>query len=404
MSHLIDLSPLKTNREFALLYFSQFISFIGTMITAVSLPWQIYELTHSSFMVGLLSLVQLIPLLCTSLLGGVFADRYNRRKLVILSESILMIACVVLLFNSSLVQPNIIIIYVVSAIISAVTGLHRPAFDSMTQQLVTPKNYKAISALAGFKFSFCMIVGPAIGGLLIAQYGVLVTYALDLFTFLISLITLHLMNPLKQREGTVHPPILKALKEGVVFALRRQELLGSYLIDFIAMIFALPNALFPALAESLNGAKTLGLLYAAPALGSLIISFFSGWTTHVKRDGRAIALAAGFWGLSMVGFGLSTHLYAILFFLVLAGAFDAVSSLFRNALANQAIPHDYRGRLAGIEMFCYRGGPKLGDARAGAIAASFGITTAVVSGGVFCIVGVIVCCILMPRFWNYETK
>lgn len=403
MSNLIDISLLKTNRDYSLLYFGQFISFIGTMITGVALPWQIYQLTHSSFMVGLLSLVQLVPLLFTALLGGVFADRHNRRKLVILSECILISGCVALVLNANLAQPNLVMIYLISAIMSAITGLHRPAFESMTQQLVNPKEYKAVGALASFKFSFCMIAGPAIGGLLIAQYGVMLTYIIDLFTFLISLITLSLMNPLKQRVVDQHPPVIKALQEGLNFAVSRQELMGSYLVDFIAMIFAMPNALFPAIAQSLGGAKTLGLLYAAPAVGALLISFFSGWTARVKQDGKAIAIAASLWGMAMIGFGISTNLLIALFFLALSGAFDAVSGIFRSTLWNNVIPHDYRGRLAGIEMISYMGGPKLGDTRAGAIASFLGMTTAIVSGGVLCIAGVAVCCILMPKFWHYKS-
>ena len=404
MSHLIDISLLKTNREYSLLYSGQFISFIGTMITAVALPWQIYQLTRSSLMVGLLSLVQLLPLLFTALLGGVFADRYNRRKLVILSEFILIAGCSGLVLNAHQPHPDLTIIYIVSAMMSAITGLHRPAFESMTQQLVNPENYKAVGALASFKFSFCMIAGPAIGGLLIARFGVMLTYIIDLFTFLISLITLRLMNPLKQPVVSQHPPVINALKEGLTFAITRQELMGSYLVDFIAMIFAMPNALFPAIAQSLGGAKTLGLLYASPAEGSLLISFFSGWTGRVKQDGKAIAIAAGFWGLSMIGFGVSTNLYVALLFLSFSGAFDAISGIFRSTLWNNVITHDYRGRLAGIEMISYMGGPKLGDTRAGAIASFLGITTAIVSGGVLCIAGVMVCCLFMPKFWNYKSQ
>jgi MFS family permease len=286
---------------------------------------------------------------------------------------------------------------------SGITGLHRPAFESMTQQLVNPKDYKAVGALSSFKFGFCMIAGPAIGGLLIARYGVMLTYIIDVLTFLVSLIALSLMNPLKKTAAAQHPPVIKALRQGLQFAVSRQELMGSYLVDFIAMIFAMPNALFPAIAQSMGGANTLGFLYAAPAVGSLLLSFFSGWTARVKQDGKAIAIAAGLWGLAMIGFGLSSSLVVALFFLALSGAFDAASGIFRATLWNNLIPHEYRGRLAGIEMISYMGGPKLGDTRAGTIASFFGLSTAIVTGGVLCIAGVIVCCILMPKFWDYKS-
>ncbi len=404
MSHLIDISLLKTNRDYYLLYYGQFISFIGTMITAVALPWQIYQLTHSTLMVGLLSLAQLLPLLITALLGGVFADRYNRRQLVILSECILMAGCATLVMNANLSNPNLKVIYLVSAIMSAITGLHRPAFESMTQQLVTAQNYKAVGVLASFKFSFCMISGPAIGGFLIARYGVILTYIVDLITFLASLIMLSLMKPLKKITTSKHPPVIKSLNEGLKFSISRQELMGSYLVDFLAMIFAMPNALFPAIAQSLGGATTLGLLYASPAVGALLISFFSGWTSNIKQYGKAIAIAAGFWGMSIIGFGMSTNLFVALFFLALSGAFDAISGIFRSTLWNNVIPHHYRGRLAGIEMISYMGGPKLGDTRAGAVASLFSITTATISGGVLCIIGITACCFFMPKFWNYKNQ
>ena len=404
MSHLIDVSLLKTNRNYALLYGGQFISFIGTMLSGVTLPWQIYKLTHSSFMVGLLSLVQLLPLLFTALLGGVFADRYNRRNLVILSECILMTGCAALIFNANLAHPNLVIIYLVSSIMSAITGLHRPAFESITQQLINPKDYKSVGALASFKFSFCMITGPAIGGLLIAQFGVTATYTVDLLTFLISLIVLSLMSPLKQPTIEQHLSVIKALREGLKFAVNRQELMGSYLVDFLAMILATSFALFPAIAKSFGGAKTFGLIYAAPAVGSLLISFFSGWASRVKQDGKAIAISATCWGLSMIGFGLSTNLFTALLFLAMSGAFDAISGILRSTLWNHIIPHDYRGRLAGIEMISYMGGPMLGNARAGVIASSFGVTTAVISGGMLCVLAVTTCCIFMPKFWNYKNQ
>lgn len=402
MSHLIDISLLRHNRNYALLYSGQFISFIGTMITSVALPYQIYHLTQSTLMVGLLSLAQLLPLLITALLGGVFADRYNRRSLVIYSECLLLLGCAALAINAYSTHPNLSIIFIISAIMSAITGLHRPAFDSMTQQLVQPENYKAVGVLTSFKFSFCMIIGPAIAGLMIAYCGLTFTYAIDFTTFLISLVSLFLMERLPQPSSSVkHPSILSSLVQGIQFATQRQELMGSYVVDFIAMVFAMPNALFPAMALSFGGVKTLGLLYAAPAVGSLFISFFSGWTANIKQDGKAIAIAAGFWGFSMIGFGLSSALWPALFFLALSGAFDAISGIFRSTLWNNTIPHHYRGRLAGIEMISYLSGPKFGDTRAGAIASCFGITTAIVSGGALCVVGVAVCCVCMPKFWKY---
>lgn len=404
MSHLIDLSLLKKNRDFSLLYLGQFISFIGTMITFVALPYQIYQITKSTLMVGLLSLVQLLPLLITALLGGVFADRYNRRALLIISETLLAVGCCFLALNSYSSDPSLIIIFIIASLMSAITGLHRPAFDSITQQIVKPQDYKNVGALGSFKFSFCMIAGPAIAGLIIAQYGIVITYLIDLITFIISIINLSLMHSIPKPIVQEHPSILSSLKQGISFAFSRQELIGSYIVDFIAMVFAMPNALLPAIAQSYGGAKTLGLLYASPAIGSLIISFVSGWTSRISHDGRAIAIAAALWGVSIIGFGLSGSLWLAVFFLALSGAFDAISGIFRSTLWNNTIPPELRGRLAGIEMLSYLSGPRLGDTRAGLVAAGFGISTALISGGILCIIGVGLSCYALPKFWHYKTK
>lgn len=404
MAHLLDLSLLKRNRDFRLLYLGQFISFIGTMISSVTLPYQIYEITQSTFMVGLLSFVQLVPLLVTALIGGVFADRYDRRLLLIMSELLLAVGCLLLAFNAYQETPSLILIFFLSAIMSAITGLHRPAYDSITQQIVEPHEYKSVGALSAFKYSFCMIIAPAIAGLIIAYHGVVITYTVDLMTFFFSLVTLVKMHRIPKPTAEKHPSILLSLKQGVTFAFSRQELVGSYLVDFFAMIFAMPNALLPAISQSFGGAQTLGLLYAAPAVGSLIVSFFSGWTAKITHDGKAIAIAALFWGAAIIGFGLSDALWLMLFFLALAGAFDAISGIFRVTLWNNTIPTEFRGRLAGIEMISYLSGPKLGDARAGFVASSLGITTALISGGVLCIIGVTICCYCLPKFWNYQSK
>ena len=404
MSHLINLSLLKTNRDFRLLYIGQFISFIGTMITSVALPYQIYHITQSTLMVGLLSFAQLIPLLITALIGGVFADRYNRQALLIVSESLLVIGCLFLALNSYSSSPSLVAIFIIALVMSAITGLHRPAYESITQQLVETKDYKNVGALASFKYSFCMIIGPSIAGVIISQYGMVVTYAIDLVSFFVSIVTLVLIHHHPKPAAKEHLSIVSSLKQGISFAFSRQELIGSYFVDFIAMIFAMPTALFPAMAQSYGGPEALGLLYAAPAIGALLISFVSGWTSRIKSDGKAITIAALLWGLSIIGLGLSQSLVLAVFFLALSGIFDTISGIFRMTLWNNTIPTEFRGRLAGIEMISYLSGPKLGDTRAGLIASSLGITTALISGGICCIIGVSLCCYSLPKFWNYRSK
>lgn len=403
MKLFLNFSIFKRNRNYAFLFAGQFISFIGTMITGVALPYQIYTQTHSTLMVGLLSLVQLLPLLVTALIGGVFADKYHRRQLLLVAESFIAVGSLVLAINASLPEPRLWVLFIVSSIMSALTGLHRPALESIVQQIVSKQDLPTVSSLASLRGSVAMIGGPAIGGLLIAKWGLVVTYGVDVASFVISVLALLAMTSIPKPESISDESTFESLKIGCRFAFSKQELIGSYVVDFVAMIFGMPTAIFPAIAATFGGAKVLGMLYAAPAVGALILSFVSGWVMHVKRHGAAIAIAAALWGVSIIFFGLSTNLWVALFFLALSGALDAISGIFRTTLWNERVPNAYRGRLAGIEMISYLSGPRLGDTETGLVAAAVGVTASIVSGGVLCIVGVAVCCWLLPDFWRYQS-
>jgi MFS family permease len=309
-----------------------------------------------------------------------------------------------LAWNAILDEPRIWIIFVLSSLMSAITGFHRPALDSMIQQVVAKEDFPSMGALSSFKFSFCMIAGPALGGLIIAHYGVPITFLADFASFLISLILVLMMGRLPKPEGRTDVSTWTSLKQGFSYALSRQELMGSYAVDFVAMIFGMPTALFPAIAEAHGGVKVLGLLYSSPAMGALVVSFWGDWARVFKRHGAGIAISAAVWGLAIICFGLAGNFYLALFFMAIAGAADAVSGIFRSTLWNQVIPNEYRGRLAGIEMLSYLSGPRLGDTEAGLVAAVFGVTASVVSGGALCVVSVALCSYFLPRFWNYRSQ
>lgn len=404
MSYLINLSIFKRNPKFTLLFIGQFASFFGTMVTSVALPYQIYQRTHSTLMVGLLSLAQLLPLLVTALIGGVFADRYHRRALLLTAESLLAIGCLCLVWYASVPDAPIILLFVIASIMSGINGLHRPALDSIVQQIVRKEDYTAVGSVGMFKATFCMIAGPAIGGLLLASAGLAVTYFLDFLTFLVSLLAILAIGSLPRPVAAKKDiSTWAALKESFHYAKSRQELVGSYTVDFVAMIFGMPTALFPAIASQYGTASALGLLYSAPAVGALVISVFSGWAHKVTRHGAAIAISAALWGVSIIFFGLASNFYVSLFFLALAGAFDGISGIFRSTMWNETIPNELRGRMSGIEMISYLSGPKLGDTEAGLVAAMFGVTASIVSGGVLCVVGVLISCYYLPIFWTYRS-
>jgi predicted MFS family arabinose efflux permease len=404
MKYFINLSLLRTNRNFRLLYLGQFISLLGTAITGVAVPYQVYHETGSIFLVGLVSLFQLLPLLLTALLGGILADRHQRRALIIITELLLSLGCLLLAGNSLLTKPSIWFIFLLAAIMSGINGLHRPAIEGITQQIVEKKDFPMMAALRNFTFSSALIIGPALGGIIIAHFGIFTTFLIDFVSYILALITVFMIVNPPKLIITVQKSIWFSLKQGFQYAFSRQELVGTYVVDFTAMIFGMPMALFPAIAATHGGPKVLGILYATPAVGTLVISFLSGWTQQVKRQGAAIAIAACVWGVGIILFGvtLKINFYLALFFLASAGAADALSAIFRSTLWNQTVPMALRGRLAGIEMISYLSGPKLGDTEAGLVAAAFGVTFSIISGGVLCILGVGLCCYFLPKFWRYH--
>jgi MFS family permease len=246
------------------------------------------------------------------------------------------------------------------------------------------------------------IGGRALGGVLAAKFGAAFAYALDAVSFAASLVSLWLLAA-APAAANARRASLSSVVEGLRYARSRKELLATYLIDLNAMFFGMPMALFPAMAEGF-GPGWVGWFYAMPAVGAFCASFTSGWTKYVNRQGLAITVAAGLWGLAIVAFGLAGNLWWALFFLALAGAADEISAIFRVTMWNESIPDHLRGRLASIEMLSYLSGPKLGDAEAGLMASLFSVRTSVVSGGVLCVAGSVLLALLMPAFLRYDGR
>jgi MFS family permease len=397
----LDVGPLRRHREFRLLYTGQAVSFAGSMITFVAIPFQVYELTRSTFVVGLLGLAEIAPLLVTALIGGALADAHDRRRLVLIADATLLALSLVLVANALLDEPQVWVLFVVAAGMSAAGGLQRPALDSMVPRLVTREELPAAAALEGFRGNAGQIAGPAIGGILIAGAGLGATYAVDAASFMASLIALARMRAVPPPPDAA-PPSLARIAEGWRYARSRQDLMGTYLVDINAMLFAMPVALFPAVAERFGGAEVLGLLFAAGPAGAFLLTLGSGWTRRVTRHGRAVAISAALGGVAVGLFGVAGSLPLAIVFLTLAGAADMSSGIFRATMWNQTIPDSLRGRLAGIEQLSYSIGPTLGQTQSGALAALTSVRTSLVAGGAACVVGTVVLCALMPRFWRYD--
>ena len=402
---LLDISPLRLYRDYRLLFFGQMISFLGSMISYVAVPYQVFELTKSSLAVGLLGTVQLVPLLVFSLIGGSYADRLDRRKLLLVSELLLCLGVLGLFVNASLAKPSLVAIFVITAFVQSVNAFHRPTMEAITQKLVQPKHYASIAALGSFKGSLGAIGGPALGGVLIATLGIRFGYLVDLCTFLAALAAVYLMNSMPSAEPEVEQSSTwQGIQESLIYAWKKPELIGTYFVDIMAMTFAFPTALFPAMGDVWGGAKAAGVLFSSMSIGALLISLSSGWTKQVTRHGAAVVIAATLWGLAMIGVGLSHTLWLAVFFLALAGAADSVSGIFRSVIWNETIPNDRRGKLAGLEMISYMSGPLLGNMRAGWMAGFGGLAFSISVGGALCAVAVVACGFALPSFWNYQKK
>jgi MFS family permease len=399
----LDLTPLRESRDFRLLFAGQAVSFFGSMMTFVAVPWQVYRLTKSSFAVGMLGVTEFAPVFVTAFVGGALADAFDRRRTLRIPEDLIAALTVVLVFNSLLARPRVWVIFSATALFAALNALQRPSLDALIPRLVSAEQMPAAIALRSLSSIIGMIGGPALGGLLVATLGPATTYSVDLATFAASLVALWLMRAAPPPPGAAGPS-LRSIMEGLRYARSRPELLGTYLIDINAMFFGMPMALFPAVADGFGGGASVGLLYAAPAFGAMCVTLTSGWAKRVSRHGAAVALAAASWGLAIVAFGLAPRLWAALLCLAWAGASDMVSGLFRSLIWNQTIPDRLRGRLAGIEMVSYTTGPLLGNAESGIVAGLFGVRASVVSGGVLCVAGTALLSLLLPAFLRYDGR
>lgn len=398
----IDLTPLRTSRDFRLLFTSQTVSLFGSMMSFVALPVQMYALTGSSLAVGLLGVAEFVPLILVGLVGGALADYFDRRRMVQVSELLLALASAVLVVNALLSKPHVWVLYACATAVAALSGIKRPSLQAMFPRLVAAELIPAVSALNSLGGTVVNIVGPIAGGLVAASAGPVWAYAANLTTFLLSLGALLRMNAAPPPPDADRPG-LRSIIEGLRYAKSRPELMGTYLVDMNAMFFGMPMALFPAIAIGF-GKSSVGLLYAAPASGALLATMTSGWMPRVQRHGLAVTIAAALWGVAIIGLGFSGYLWLALLCLLLAGAADGVSGLFRMTIWNQTIPDHLRGRLAGIEMISYLTGPLLGNAESGIVAGLFGIRTSVVSGGVLCVLGTAVLAVALPAFLSYTGR
>jgi MFS family permease len=408
---LADLTPLRISRDYRRIWSALSISNVGQQMTAVAVGIQVYSITHSSFAVGMVGLFQLVPLIGFGLYGGMLSDVHDRRLLGLVTAVGLM-ACSVVLFAQSVANVgSVLLLYGVVAVQSAFFAVGNPARASIIPRLVGPELLPAANALGMLAWSVGFTLGPLLGGVLIAATGgVSVAYAVDIVAFTSVVYAMWRLHPIRPEGETPTRAGWAAVKDGITFLRGKKNLQMSFYVDIAAMVFGMPRALFPAIAAAMYpadprmAATAVGLLSAAPAIGAAVSGIFSGPLGHVRRQGLAVVLAVFAWGLSIAVFGLVTSLALGCVLLALAGAADNVSAVFRSTILQAATPDEYRGRLQGIFTVVVAGGPRLGDVESGTVAALFGETFSVVSGGLACIAVTVALVAAVPSFLGYDGR
>jgi MFS family permease len=398
----VDIRPLRDSRDFRRLWFGTGISAIGSQITTVAIPFQLYDITRSTLLVGLLGIAALVPLLVVPIYGGAVADAVDRRRMLLLSDIALLLVSGGLLVNALLPNPSVWALFLGEGLGTAAYGFQRPARNALTPRLVPDDQLLAAIAVEDVIFTLARVVGPALAGLLIAVVGLPGAFGIDIATFGASLLAIWLLPPVPPAPDADRPS-LQSILDGFRYVAHRKVLLGIFVVDTNAMIFGMPRSLLPAFAEKLGGGPgVLGFMYAAPFAGALAASLTSGWMMHVRRQGFGVCVAAAAWGAAIALVGFAQAVWLALLFLAVAGAADFISAVLRSNILLSATPDAMRGRLSGIELAQVAGAPELGNVEAGIVASLTSVRTSIVSGGVLTVVGTIVVALALPTFVRYD--
>jgi MFS family permease len=408
---LLDIRPLRLDRDFRWLWSGQVVSGMGTQITRIALPYQVYTATGSTLAIAALTLCQLVPILVVSLGAGSLADAVDRRRVLLITQfgqALCSLALVALALQPSTPLAGVFLVAILAAVLSST---EQPARSSAIPRLVPQERLPAAIALGQLNFQIASVVGPAIGGVLLATIGIAGAYAADAVSFGASILAAVAIAPLPPINTGLRPG-LAAIREGLAFAARRRVILSTFVIDLDAMIFGMPQSLFPVLALDVFrvGPTGFGILNAAPAFGALLGALLSGWVSRITRIGWSVIVAVAIWGTAITLFGLATFAASTvafvlaLAFLALAGAADVLSAVFRSTIVQLATPDELRGRISSLHLMVVTSGPRLGDIEAAAVASVIGAQLSALSGGVLCLVGVLAVVRLFPELAAHESR
>lgn len=398
--------PALTYRDFGSYWFAQFISNIGSQMQFVALNWQVYTLTHSALALGLIGLIRFTSILLFSLIGGAVADAHNRKKVLFITQFTFTILSVILtiLTFTNIITVNII--YLIAAIFMAFFAFDNPARQSLIPNLVDKKHLTNAISLSAITFDLAVVIGPAIGGILIAKTNLSLIYGLNSISYVFVLISLILMKTSGKAEGIVAPVSLKGILDGLYFVKSNMIIRSTMLLDFFSTFFSGATALLPIFALDVLrvGPEQLGLLYAAPSIGSVIAGIIIAHKHTIKRQGIVLLSSICLYAIGTIIFGLSQVFIFSFVALIVVGAGDGLSAIIRIAIRQLETPDYIRGRMTSINMIFFMGGPQLGDFEAGFVANYIGAPFAVITGGIGTLLAVGLMAIKIPALRKYEQK
>ena len=402
----VDLSVLRDSRDLRLLILGEVFSSLGAQAALVAIPYQIYTLTHSAALVGVLGVVELVPIVTCSLLAGAVADRVERRRLMFTAQALITTAATLLALGAIAGSPPVAVVYLLAALLAAGSTIDNVTRSAIVPALAGDRLRAALSLNYGL-YQVAAVLGPALGGLVIATLGVGAAYAADAFGFLVMLGVTFALPPLPPAPSdTEHPPLLRSIADGLGFVRRNRALMGSFAIDLVAMTFGMPRALFAVLSLTVfhAGAGGTGLLYASVSAGASVAALTTGWVEQVNRLGRVVIGAVIVWGLAIAAAGLMPSLWPAAALLAVAGAADSVSAVCRSIINQTTTPESLRGRMSAIFMLVVTSGPRLGDLESGIAASLTTAGVAVVSGGLACVAGVFAILAAFPALAAYDAR
>lgn len=397
---------LRLYPDFRLLWLGQLVSSVGTQMQMVAINWHIYDLTGSAVMLGLTGLMRVLPIILFSLMGGVFADAHDRKRVLLVTQSLMMVFAALLGLATNLGWISPYLIYALAAATAATAAFDSPARQALTPNLVRKEHLTNALSLNNIMFEVASISGPMFAGFVIAGLGVGAVYWINAGSFLAVLGALLLMkSPTQQNLGAarVSPG---ALLEGIQFVFSKKIIAATMLLDFLATFFSSASALLPIFAKDiLNvGPEGLGVLYGAESVGAVMAGMALARAGSIKRQGAVLLTAVAAYGVATTLYGASRWFVVSFFFLALIGASDTVSTIIRNTIRQLATPDHLRGRMTSVNMIFFMGGPQLGNLEAGIVAALFGAPFSVISGGVATVLVVALVAWLAPQLRNYTAR